>query len=139
MREFLDVDVDQVADPVVLVTDDFTQMLARGRVEVAQPVETSADQDAVDGGWRERDAVQSLKVGGEAGGPVLGLPPQRLHQVRDVLRGAGRAGDRAGGVVEQAVIPVRAPARVPLRQAAAGDPGFRRDVRDRTPGVHALT
>lgn len=36
-------------------------------------------------------------------------------------------------------LPVRAPAGVPLGQAAAGDPGFRSHVRDRTSGVDPQT
>ncbi|MFJ8719565.1 hypothetical protein ACIRD9_41510 [Streptomyces violaceus] len=51
---------------------------------------------------------QPLKVGGESRGAVLGLPPQCLHQVGDLLGSAGGAGGRAGGVVEQSVLAVRA-------------------------------
>lgn len=47
--EFLDVDVDHVARMVVFVADDLAQGLAGGRVEVAQPVQASADQDAMEG------------------------------------------------------------------------------------------
>ncbi|WSK01888.1 hypothetical protein OG395_48325 [Streptomyces sp. NBC_01320] len=103
----------------MLVADDLAQQLAGRRVEVTEPVESSPHQDAVDGRRRDRDAVQPLKVGGEPRGPALGLPPQCLHQVSDVLGGAGRAGGGAGGVVKQAVLAVRAPAGVPLGQAAA--------------------
>ncbi|GGX42296.1 hypothetical protein [Streptomyces noursei] len=60
--------------------------------------------------------------------------PQCLHQVSDVL-GGGRGWWRGGGVVEQFVLAVGEPAGVALGQAAAGDPGFRSDVRDRTSAV----
>jgi len=137
--ELLDVDVDQVADALVLVADDLAQLLAGRGIEVTEAVESAADEDAVHGSRRHGEPVLTLQVGSEPGRPVLGLPPQRLHQIGKRLARAGRAGQRAGGVVMQPVLTVRAPSRVPLRQAAAGDPGFRRDVRDRTPGVHALT
>jgi hypothetical protein len=137
--ELLDVNVDHVADAVMLVADDLAQLVAGWRIEVAQPVESSADEDAVHGGRRHRDAVQTLELGSQSCGPILGLPSQRLHQVRDVLRGPGRARGRAGRMVEQAVLAVCPPAGVPLGQAAAGYPSFRRDMRDRTPSVHALT
>jgi hypothetical protein len=63
----------------------------------------------------------------------LGLPSQRLHQVGDVLGGAGGAGGGAGGVVEQSVLAMRSPAGVPRGQAAAGDSGFRSDVCETRP------
>lgn len=58
--EFLDVGVDQVADPVVFVADDVAQLLAGRWVEVPEPVESSPHQDAVDGRGRECDVVQPL-------------------------------------------------------------------------------
>jgi hypothetical protein len=58
--EFLDVDVDQVAEPVVLVADDLPQLLAGRWIEVPEPVESSPHQDAVGGRRRECDAVQPL-------------------------------------------------------------------------------
>ncbi|KUL33216.1 hypothetical protein [Streptomyces regalis] len=56
-------------------TDDVAQLLAGRRVEVTQAVESSPHENAVHGGWRDRDAMQPLEVGGKASGPVLGLPP----------------------------------------------------------------
>ncbi len=44
--ELLDVDVDQVANPVVLVANILAQLLAGRRVEVPEPVEASPHQDA---------------------------------------------------------------------------------------------
>jgi hypothetical protein len=96
--ELLDVDVDQVTDPVVLVADDLAQLLAGRWIEVPESVESSPH--AVNGRGRECDAVQPLWVGGEPGWSVLGLPSQRLHQVGDAFGGAGGAGGGAGGVVE---------------------------------------
>jgi hypothetical protein len=58
--KLLDVDVGQVADPVVLVADDLAQLLAGRWVEVPEPVESSPHQDAVNGRGRECEAVQPL-------------------------------------------------------------------------------
>jgi hypothetical protein len=133
--ELLDVEVDQVADAVVLVADDLAQMLAGGRIEVAQAAEPSPDEDSVHGGRCHSDAVQSLLFGGEPGGPVLGLAPHRLYQIGDVLARAVGAGDGPGGTIHQAVLAVGEPAGVPPGQAAAGDSCFRSDVCDRTSGI----
>jgi hypothetical protein len=133
--ELLDVDVDQVANPVVLVADDFAQLLAGGRIEVAQAAEPSPDEDSVHSGRCHGDAVQLLQFGGEPGGPVLGLAPQRLYQIGDVLARAVGAGDGPGGAIRQAVPAVGEPAGVPLGQAAAGDSCFRSDVCDWTSGI----
>ena len=48
--ELLDVDVDQLARPLALVAAH-----RLGRLEVAEPVEAPALQDAADGGWREAE------------------------------------------------------------------------------------
>jgi hypothetical protein len=76
--EFLDVDVDQVANPVVLVADDLAKLLAGRWVEVPEPVESSPHQDALDGRRRDGDAVQPLKGGGSFEAPVGPGPAQRV-------------------------------------------------------------
>ncbi|MFD8164848.1 hypothetical protein [Streptomyces malaysiensis] len=59
--EFLDVDVDQVAAPVVLVVaDGLAQLLAGRWAEVPEAAESSPHQGAVDGRGRACDAVQPL-------------------------------------------------------------------------------
>ncbi|MFG3117481.1 hypothetical protein ACGF4C_24155 [Streptomyces sp. NPDC048197] len=84
------------------MADDFAQLLAGGRIEVAQATEPSPDRDPVHGGRCHGDAVQPLQFGGEPGGPVLGLASQRLYQIGEVL---ARAVGLAMGREERSIGP----------------------------------
>ncbi|MHC5905329.1 hypothetical protein ACVNF4_15715 [Streptomyces sp. S6] len=94
--ELLHVDVDQVADAFVPAADGLAQLPAARWGQVAEPIKPSPDEDAVHGGRCDRDAVQAPRIGGETGGPVLGLSPQCLDQAGERLAGTGRARVRTG-------------------------------------------
>jgi hypothetical protein len=57
LAELLDVDMDQIARPFVLVATD---RLSGGAVEVAESVESAADQDRVHGRGRHPQPVTDL-------------------------------------------------------------------------------
>jgi len=89
-REFLDVEVDEVARRGVLISHQ-----RRSRFEIAQAAELQPAQDARDGGTAEMQGLRDVHAG-----PAL--PAQDLHELGDEFVSLSRRAVRTGRPVEQA-------------------------------------
>jgi hypothetical protein len=93
VAELLDVHVHQFAGPVAFVAADD---VAGGAVQVAQPGQAVAGQDAVHGGGHQAEQA------GDSGRSPPPLEPDLDDAAFGAGRGAARAGVRAAGAVGHA-------------------------------------